>query len=167
VAERWFSFPNLLILSPVPLLVAARAVWLLWFARARSAPPALRRRAGLVLLGYSGMAISIWPHIVPPAITIWEAAAPPASQGFALVGTLIVLPLILAYTGWSYCVFRGKVKADAGYHCCVLDKRLCQPCSAAVVKADCAASCTRAGIAFALTNLRRSRVATRIIYSLP
>jgi cytochrome d ubiquinol oxidase subunit II len=62
------------------------------------------------------MAISIWPHIVPPAITIWEAASPPATQGFALVGTLIVLPLILAYTGWSYYVFRGKVGDTGGYH---------------------------------------------------
>jgi cytochrome d ubiquinol oxidase subunit II len=61
------------------------------------------------------MAISIWPHIVPPTITIWEAASPPATQGFALVGTLIVLPLILAYTGWSYYVFRGKVGESAGW----------------------------------------------------
>jgi cytochrome d ubiquinol oxidase subunit II len=52
---------------------------------------------------------------VPPTITIWEAASPPATQGFALVGTLIVLPLILAYTGWSYYVFRGKVGESAGW----------------------------------------------------
>ena len=70
----------------------------------------------IVFLGYTGMAISIWPHIVPPTITIWEAASPPASQGFALVGTLFILPIILMYTIWSYWVFRGKVKADAGYH---------------------------------------------------
>jgi cytochrome d ubiquinol oxidase subunit II len=70
----------------------------------------------LVLLGFTGMAISIWPHIVPPAITIWEAASPPATQGFALVGALFVLPFILMYTVWSYYVFRGKVSGEEGYH---------------------------------------------------
>ncbi|MFC5549038.1 cytochrome d ubiquinol oxidase subunit II [Massilia aerilata] len=116
VAERWFSFPNLLILSPVPLLVAASLVWLLWsLARSPSWQPFAAALA-LVLLGFTGMAISIWPHIVPPFITIWEAAAPPATQSFALVGTLIVLPLILAYTGWAYYVFRGKVIDTEGYH---------------------------------------------------
>jgi cytochrome d ubiquinol oxidase subunit II len=116
VAERWFSFPNLLILSPVPLLVAASAFWLRWsLGRSPSWQPFAAALA-LVLLGFTGMAISIWPHIVPPAITIWEAAAPPATQGFALVGTLIVLPLILAYTAWSYYVFRGKVVDTEAYH---------------------------------------------------
>jgi cytochrome d ubiquinol oxidase subunit II len=116
VAERWFSFPNMLLFSPVPLLVAA-SIWLLLRAL-KHAPhrmPFLMALA-LVFLGYIGMAISIWPHIVPPTITIWEAAAPPQSQGFALVGTLVVLPLILMYTAFSYYVFRGKVRAGEGYH---------------------------------------------------
>jgi cytochrome d ubiquinol oxidase subunit II len=116
VAERWFSFPNLLILSPVPLLVAASSFWLLWaLGRDPHRQPFVAALA-LVLLGFTGMAISIWPHIVPPTITIWEAAAPPSTQHFALVGTLIVLPLILAYTGWAYYVFRGKVGESGGYH---------------------------------------------------
>jgi cytochrome d ubiquinol oxidase subunit II len=116
VAERWFSFPNLLILSPVPLLVAASAFWLLWSLKREPYRHPFVAALALVLLGFTGMAISIWPHIVPPAITIWEAASPPATQRFALVGTLIVLPLILAYTGWSYYVFRGKVVDTEGYH---------------------------------------------------
>ena len=116
VAERWFSFPNLLILSPVPLLVAASAFWLLWSLKRHPHRQPFAAALALTLLGFVGMAISIWPHIVPPAITIWEAAAPPATQGFALVGTLIVLPLILAYTAWSYYVFRGKVVDSEGYH---------------------------------------------------
>jgi cytochrome d ubiquinol oxidase subunit II len=69
-----------------------------------------------VYLGYTGLAISIWPHIVPPGITIWEAASAPSSQGFALVGTLFILPFILMYTMWSYYIFRGKVRASEGYH---------------------------------------------------
>lgn len=116
VAERWFSFPNLLLLSPVPLLVAGASFWLLRALKKEPFRQPFAAALALVLLGFTGMAISIWPHIVPPYITIWEAAAPPATQRFALVGTLIVLPLILAYTGWSYYVFRGKVGDTGGYH---------------------------------------------------
>ncbi|MFV0681322.1 cytochrome d ubiquinol oxidase subunit II [Ottowia sp.] len=58
----------------------------------------------------------MWPYLAPPALTIWGAASPPASQGFVLWGLVFLLPLILGYTGWSYHVFRGKVAADAGYH---------------------------------------------------
>ncbi len=54
--------------------------------------------------------------IIPPSISIWDAAAPPQSQGFMLVGTLFILPFILGYTFWSYYVFRGKVPQDEGYH---------------------------------------------------
>ena len=116
VAERWFSFPNIVFLAPVPVLVA---VCMLLLLRALGRTPfrlPFVMALGLIFLGYTGMAISIWPHIVPPTITIWEAASSPASQGFALVGTLFILPIILMYTAWSYWVFRGKVKADAGYH---------------------------------------------------
>jgi cytochrome d ubiquinol oxidase subunit II len=52
---------------------------------------------------------------VPRAVTIWDAAAPPESQSFMLVGALVIIPLILAYTGWAYWVFRGKAGVH-GYH---------------------------------------------------
>ena len=116
VADRWFTFPNIVFLAPVPVLVLLFMVVLL---RSLKRDPHLWpfvASLALIFLGYSGMAISIWPHIVPPAITIWEASSPPSSQGFALVGTLFILPIILMYTVWSYWVFRGKVRADAGYH---------------------------------------------------
>lgn len=70
----------------------------------------------MVFLGYSGLGISVWPNIIPPDISIWDAAGPPESQGFALVGALFIIPFILMYTSWAYYVFRGKVTADAGYH---------------------------------------------------
>jgi cytochrome d ubiquinol oxidase subunit II len=116
VAERWFSFPNILFLAPVPLLVLL-SIWLLLRSIAREPyqGPFVAALA-LAFLGYTGMAISIWPHIVPPAISIWEAAAPVSSQGFALVGTLFILPFILGYTAWSYYIFRGKVRPGAAYH---------------------------------------------------
>jgi cytochrome d ubiquinol oxidase subunit II len=114
--ERWFTWPNFLYLSPVPVLTALNAA-LLWRAVLKN-----HELAPFVLalcffgLGFIGLVAGIWPNIVPPTLTIWEAAAPPSSQGFVLVGAAIMIPAVLAYTAYSYRVFRGKVGADAGYH---------------------------------------------------
>ncbi|MDZ3995433.1 cytochrome d ubiquinol oxidase subunit II [Pseudomonas sp. Teo4] len=116
IAERWFSMPNLFWFMPVPILVLVTFYGLLK-AVARNAhyTPFLLTLV-LIFLGYSGLGISLWPNIIPPSISIWDAAAPPQSQGFMLVGTLFILPFILGYTFWSYYVFRGKVTHDDGYH---------------------------------------------------
>ncbi|MGC4075995.1 MAG: cytochrome d ubiquinol oxidase subunit II [Rubrivivax sp.] len=116
IAERWFTLPNLLFFLPVPLLVAL-VTWRLLRAlpRSHSALPFVLALA-LLFLGYSGLLISLWPNVIPPGISIWDAAAPPQSQGFALVGALAIIPFILGYTAWSYYVFRGKVKIGEGYH---------------------------------------------------
>jgi cytochrome d ubiquinol oxidase subunit II len=116
IAERWFSWPNLALLAPVPVVTAAIAWWL-WrsLARGRDIAPFLAAM-GLFAMCYLGLGISLFPYVVPPDITLWDAAAAPQSQAFLLVGTLLLLPIILMYTGWSYWVFRGKVRADAGYH---------------------------------------------------
>jgi cytochrome d ubiquinol oxidase subunit II len=71
---------------------------------------------GLFLLSYLGIAISLWPMIVPYHYTLWQAASSEGTQAFLLVGTLVLLPIILMYTGWSYWVFRGKMRGDIGYH---------------------------------------------------
>jgi len=68
------------------------------------------------VLGFIGIVLGIWPNIVPPTMSIWEAASPPSSQGFVLAGLVVLLPAILGYTWWSYRVFSGKVAMDAGYH---------------------------------------------------
>ncbi|CAK17434.1 cytochrome d ubiquinol oxidase subunit II [Pseudomonas entomophila] len=116
IAERWFSMPNLVWFMPVPILVLVTFYGLLR-AVARNAhyTPFLLTLV-LIFLGYSGLGISLWPNIIPPSISIWDAAAPPQSQGFMLVGTLFILPFILGYTYWSYYVFRGKVTHEDGYH---------------------------------------------------
>ena len=116
IAQRWFSLPNMFWFLPVPLLVAAAGFDLI--RRVRGAPAAgpFLLSLGLVFLGYSGLGISIWPAIIPPDVSIWTAAAPPQSLGFALVGALAIIPVILMYTAWSYYVFRGKVRAGEGYH---------------------------------------------------
>jgi cytochrome bd ubiquinol oxidase subunit II len=67
-------------------------------------------------MGYVGLVISLWSMIVPFHYTLWEAASSQSTQAFLLVGTLALLPVILMYTAWSYWVFRGKVRADIGYH---------------------------------------------------
>ncbi|MBB6468196.1 cytochrome d ubiquinol oxidase subunit II [Aminobacter lissarensis] len=116
IAERWFSFPNIIFFSPVPALVLV-ASWLI-LRSLKGTPHAGPFLLALfvLFLGYSGLGISLWPNIIPPDITIREAASPPQSMGFALVGALFIIPFILGYTAWSYYVFRGKVKAGEGYH---------------------------------------------------
>lgn len=113
--DRWFDWPQILFTSQVPLLTAITA-----FALYRSLKKRRRYRPFvlsliLFLLGMIGLGISIWPYVVPDSLTIWDAAAPERTQIFMLVGTLVIMPIILAYTGWAYWVFRGKV-ADEGYH---------------------------------------------------
>ncbi|MCA0325708.1 MAG: cytochrome d ubiquinol oxidase subunit II [Proteobacteria bacterium] len=122
VMLRWFDGWNLLYLSPVPVLTLLAAVNLWRDAalpphgpRPHDARPLLWTLA-LFVLGFVGLLLGMWPFIVPPGLTLWDAASPPSSQGFLLAGLVVLLPLILGYTAWSYSVFRGKVAADAGYH---------------------------------------------------
>jgi cytochrome bd ubiquinol oxidase subunit II len=116
IAARWFSWPNLLWLSPVPVITALLALWL-WRSLESGADAAPFIAAmGLFFMCYLGLAVSLFPYIVPHKLTLWEAAGAPEAQAFLLIGTLFLIPIIFTYTGWSYWVFRGKVKADAGYH---------------------------------------------------
>jgi cytochrome bd ubiquinol oxidase subunit II len=116
IAARWFSWPNILFLWPVPIVTALVAffAWK-WLGEAREVRPFFCAIA-LFLLGYLGLAISTFPYLVPPSLTIWAAAAAPASQIFMLIGTLFLLPIILGYTGFIYWLFRGKVRAGESYH---------------------------------------------------
>ncbi|MGF6691098.1 cytochrome d ubiquinol oxidase subunit II [Metapseudomonas resinovorans] len=116
IAARWFSLPNLFWFMPVPILVLV-CTWALLRAVANNAHHApFLLTLVLIFLGYSGLGISLWPNVIPPSISIWEAASPPQSQGFILVGALFIIPFILMYTAWSYYVFRGKVTQEDGYH---------------------------------------------------
>lgn len=117
IAERWFTLPNFYWFVPVPILVTIFSLWI-WRLSGDNTSHArpFILTLGLIFLGFSGLGISLWPYIIPPHITLWDAAAPPASQMFMLVGTLIIIPVILMYTAWSYYVFRGKVSDGEGYH---------------------------------------------------
>jgi cytochrome d ubiquinol oxidase subunit II len=115
VAARWFSGLNFVALAPVPAAAVGTA-YLLWSSLGRGGERAPFFFAILLfLLGYAGIAISLWPYIVPYQLSIWQAAAPRASQGFMLIGAAITLPMIAAYTIYAYRVFRGKVSGE-GYH---------------------------------------------------
>ncbi|HEY4071642.1 MAG TPA: cytochrome d ubiquinol oxidase subunit II [Herbaspirillum sp.] len=116
IAARWFSLPNLFWFAPVPILLALAILLLLRSLRHEPHAAPFVCALAVIFLGYTGLAISIWPNIIPPHISIWDAASPPQSQGFTLVGTLLIVPMILGYTAWSYYVFRGKVKHDDYYH---------------------------------------------------
>ena len=117
IMARWFEGGSFWWLAPVPVAALANALWL-WRAslrEGRDATPFILTLSFFVL-GFVGLVLGLWPNIIPPNLTIWDAASPPSSQGFMLVGMVILLPAILGYTWWSYRVFAGKVSADAGYH---------------------------------------------------
>ena len=113
--ERWFEWPGLLFTALMPLLFGgiALAGWE-GIRRGRDWIP-FAATLGLFALTLGGLAISIWPDVIPGRVTIWQAASPHSSQAFMLVGALVLVPVILAYTAWSYWVFRGKV-GEHGYH---------------------------------------------------
>jgi cytochrome d ubiquinol oxidase subunit II len=115
IAERWFS-SNIYFLWPVPIATAALAAFA-WYAigRGKEIAPFLAV-VGLFLLGYLGLAISTYPYLVPPSLTIAQAAAAPSSQMFMLAGTVILLPLIIGYFVLVHWLFAGKVREGEGYH---------------------------------------------------
>jgi cytochrome d ubiquinol oxidase subunit II len=116
VARRWFSWPNIAFLAPVPIATALAAFGVWRALNGRSEAGAFIGAVILFTLSYIGIAISLWPMIVPYHYDLWQAASSARTQAFLLVGTLFLLPVILVYTGWSYWVFRGKVRGDIGYH---------------------------------------------------
>jgi cytochrome bd ubiquinol oxidase subunit II len=116
IAERWFSAPNIYFLWPVPVVTAVIA-WYVWrgLKREHYYGPFLGV-VGLFLLSYLGLAISTYPYLVPPTLTIWDTAAAPDSQMFTLIGVVFLLPIILGYFVFVFWTFRGKVRMGEGYH---------------------------------------------------
>ena len=114
-AAHWLAAPQIYWVAPVPIVTAIIAISMLRaITRDRNSKPFWLAIA-LFFLGMSGLGVTIWPYVVPPGVTIWDAAAPERSQIFMLIGVAITMPLIIGYTVWAYWVFRGKV-ADEGYH---------------------------------------------------
>ncbi len=115
IAARWFTPGNMVMLSPVPLITAAAIAGIWWSLDKRHRYTPFLLAIVIFLLCYTGLAVSLFPYIIPPDITIWEAAAAPDSQLFMLYGTIPILPIILGYTAYSYYVFWQAPEHDA-YH---------------------------------------------------
>ena len=116
IAARWFSWPNIVILVAGADRHCAYRLLGMAVAQQPLRSGAVHRRGPAFVMSYLGLAISLLPFIVPYKFTLWDAASSQSTQAFLLVGTLFLLPVILLYTGWSYWVFRGKVRGDLGYH---------------------------------------------------
>jgi cytochrome bd ubiquinol oxidase subunit II len=114
IAHRWFDWPNILYLAPVPIITALIGIGE-WHVLSRHEVAPFIGAILLFLMSFIGIAVSLWPMIVPYHYSLWQAASSPSTQAFLLIGTLFLLPIILMYTAWSYWVFRGKVRTDAGY----------------------------------------------------
>ena len=119
IERRWFAWPNIAVLAPVPLLTAfvAYRIYRALETERHVAPFLLT--VTLFLLGFLGLAISLFPYVVPPNLTIWQAANTVESQLFVLVGYAFAVPITFAYTAYAYYVFRGKVAEEivgGGYH---------------------------------------------------
>jgi cytochrome d ubiquinol oxidase subunit II len=117
ISNRWFSFPNILFLAPIPVATALVAA-LCWYGIRKSQAAVLpfACAVGIFLLAYFGLVISNVPYLVPPSMTVWQAAAHPSSQLFYLIGAAILVPMILFYTVLVFWLFRGKIKPGEGYH---------------------------------------------------
>jgi cytochrome d ubiquinol oxidase subunit II len=113
--QRWFAWPQVLFTAVVPVLVATATLVFFGSLKRRLNYTPFLMALLLFTLSLAGLGISLFPYVVPPSITIWDAAAPTASLRFMLPGALIMVPIILAYTGYSYWVFRGKTGHE-GYH---------------------------------------------------
>ncbi|MBU6206551.1 MAG: cytochrome d ubiquinol oxidase subunit II [Alphaproteobacteria bacterium] len=112
---RWFTMPNVLFAAQVPLLTLITAFLLMRALERRSEVMPFLCALALFILGFIGLGISLYPYVLPPSLTFWDAATSARGQAFMLVGALLTMPFILGYTGWAYWVFRGKVGAH-GYH---------------------------------------------------
>ena len=116
-AARWLRWPTLALTLPVPVLIAALglAIWRTLDTPGRDWLPMLLA-LGLFGLCFAGLGLSIWPYVIPPELTLAQAASPPESQLFMFVGAVILVPIILGYSGYAYWVFRGKLRPGDGYH---------------------------------------------------
>ncbi|MEO8314526.1 MAG: cytochrome d ubiquinol oxidase subunit II [Pseudomonadota bacterium] len=120
IFHKWFSLPYVVLLAPLPvvtmglLLIAARSLHRLPTRLTQGndygAWVPFACMIGVIVIGFYGLAYSLFPYLVIDRITIWDAASAPESLQFILIGTAVVLPAILGYTIYVYRVFRGKVE---------------------------------------------------------
>jgi len=114
IFERWFGFPEILLLAPLPLTFAAIAGLLIYMLSRLPAKDDAYAMVPFVAtvflfaLAFAGLAYSFYPYVVPDRLTLYDAAAAPESLLIILVGAVFVIPVIVAYSVLAYTVFRGK-----------------------------------------------------------
>ncbi len=116
IFDRWFKLPDFYYLAALPLLTAAVVFYNFYCLHKKREVWPFVLSVGLFIFSYLGFCISSWPYIIPHAVTIWDAAAPPSSLKFTLIGFCILLPVLLGYTAYSYRVFRGKITSGEGHY---------------------------------------------------
>ncbi|MGJ8669489.1 MAG: cytochrome d ubiquinol oxidase subunit II [Oceanococcus sp.] len=118
IAELWFAWPHLILLSPIPLWTLGLAGWLYYLLKREQGSDVgpFATVIALYLLTLFGLGLSLWPYVVPRVFTFWDVAAPTNSLLFVMVGVLLIVPVILLYTVHAYYVFRGKVDLQSVYH---------------------------------------------------
>ncbi len=114
IFERWYSFPNLIFWAPLPILTIIMLI-MAWnsLAKGHEWRPFIYS-IFVFLCSFAGIAISVYPYLIPYHLTIWEAAAPDKTLSFILVGVIVMLPVLIGYTLYAYYIFRGK--SHEGYH---------------------------------------------------
>jgi cytochrome d ubiquinol oxidase subunit II len=117
IKALWFSLPNFYFLQPMPILSVVFFIMLWRDLRTEREFRPFLLTLGIFLMNYIGIGVSTWPWLVPFEVTLWDAAAAPESQSLLLIGTVFLLPCVLAYTGYCFWVFRGKAshEHDAAY----------------------------------------------------
>jgi len=117
IKNLWFSLPNFYFLQPMPILSIVFFVWLWRDLRTDAEYRPFFLTLGIFLMNYIGIGVSTYPWLVPFKISLWDAAAAPESQSLLLLGTVVLLPCVLAYTAFCFWVFRGKAthEHDAAY----------------------------------------------------
>lgn len=115
IMARWFSLPNLYYLMPLPILTAIAIFFGFYALQKQFEIIPFVMAIILFVFSYIGFCISSYPYIIPHVVTVWDAAAPPSTLKFILVGAAILLPILIAYTIYSYHVFRGKVTVVEHY----------------------------------------------------
>lgn len=113
--KRWYTWPNIVYLSPIPLVLGFCFIGLIRSLKSQREILPFLLTISMFILGFIGLVVGLWPWIVPYEISFTKAAAAPKSQLFLLSGGIIILPIILAYTGYSYYVFRGKATHEQMY----------------------------------------------------
>jgi len=118
IFDKWFSFPNLLMLLPIPAVTLALFVVIhrslkrlpVRFAQGNQygAGVPFASTVGIFLLSFYGLAYSLFPWLVIDKLNIWQAASAPEALLVIFYGVVVVLPVIIGYTLFAYRVFWGK-----------------------------------------------------------